>query len=198
MPELILQGKSLALEKVLSQEGLPYSRTSSLSEAYRNGERIFLLNKRIDASTLNFSAPCFFITYHCHLGDFLNIETSRNNDVLMFSTPKSNVFSARSFYVEFPAYCLKAHTEGTHASLMDSSVAGSGVHITQIDNHSIISLPWNLDEWDHTMTYRPYYSCSCNKHFYEIGARVDWGSFRRMLKEIIIYACKKNSTHPEC
>jgi peptidoglycan/xylan/chitin deacetylase (PgdA/CDA1 family) len=191
MPELILQGESLAFEKVLSQEGLPYSRASSLSEAYGNGARIFLLNQRIDASFLSFRKPCFFITYHCHLGDFLNIETTRNNDVLMFSMPKGIVFSARSFYVEFPAYCLKAPTEGTHSSVMDSSVAGSGVHITHIADHWIVSLPWNLDEWNHAMTYRPYYSRSCNKHFYEIGARVDWGAFRRMLKEIIIYACEK-------
>ena len=43
MPELILQGESLAFKKVLSQEGLPYSRASSLSEAFGNGARIFLL-----------------------------------------------------------------------------------------------------------------------------------------------------------
>jgi peptidoglycan/xylan/chitin deacetylase (PgdA/CDA1 family) len=191
MPDLILQGESLAFEKVLSQEGLPYHRASSLSEAYGNGARFFLLNQRIDASFLSFSKPCFFITDHCHLGDFLNIETTRNDNVLMFSLPKSAVFSARSFYVEFPAYCLKAPTHGSHSSLKDSSVAGSGIHITRIAGHWIASLPWNLNEWNHQMTYRPYYSHLSKKHFYEIGARVDWGAFRRMLKEIIIFACEK-------
>lgn len=193
MPELILQGKSLAFEKVLSQEGLPYSLASSLSEAFGNGARIFHLNQRIDASFLSFNTPCFFITHHSHLGDFLNIETTRNDDVLMFSMPENTIFQARSFYVEFPAYCLKAPTHGSHSSVKHSSVAGSGIHITRIGNHWIASLPWDLNEWKHEMTYRPYYSHSSNKHFYEIGARVDWGAFRRMLKEIILFACEKLS-----
>jgi peptidoglycan/xylan/chitin deacetylase (PgdA/CDA1 family) len=191
MPKLILQTQSLAFEKFLKQEGLAYSLPSSLSRAYANGARIFLLNQRLDESYLRFEDPCFFITQHNHLGELLSIESTRIDDTMMFSMPRNDMFSARSFYIDFPVYSLKAPTHGSHSSLSHSSIAGSGIHVTRVRNHWIASLPWNLTEWKHEMTYRPYYSHSSEKHFYEIGPRVDWAAFRRTLKEILLLVCTK-------
>jgi len=191
MPELILQSQSPAFEKILNQEGLTFIHPPSLSEAYGNGARIFLLNQSLDESCLRFDAPCFFITQHNHLGNLLNIESARIDDAMMFSIPKNAIFSERSFYIDFPVYSLRAPTHGSHSSLKHSSFAGSGIHITRIRNHWVASLPWNLTEWKHEMLYRPYYSHSSQKHFYEIGPRVDWAAFRRTLKEILLLACKK-------
>lgn len=192
---VFLQNHSLAIEKILDQEGISFSGKLSVSEACAHGTRIFFLNRELDESFLALVTPCVFITQHNHLGPFLKIPVSRHEDSLLFSMPQQDIFSARSFFVGFPSYGLSSiPVYGWHSSLKDSSLPNSGIYLTNIHQHWIVSLPWDFEEWGHDMVYRPYYSSACKKHFYEIGPRVDWGPFRRLMRELLLFACRQTST----